>query len=683
MKQRTASRLAWSLLGLFVVLAAAGWFLQGRNGSVSIDDYVSLATFVLVGVFGAFIASRRPENPIGWIFCTVAFVAAVGFFGFEYGRYGLVTEPGALPAARILGWVGGWTWIPALGILGTFLLLLFPDGHLPSPRWRPVAWATGILLALLTLAVATLPGPIEGLGGARNPFGLGISREAADAIIGFLFLFVTVMTLVSAASMIVRFRRARGEERLQLKWFTFAAVFAAVGIFVGDFLPLSDDIGTLVFTIAVLGLPATAAVAIAKYRLYDIDVVINKTVVLGALVAFISAVYVAIVVGIGALVGSGGNLVLSILATAVIAVAFQPARERARHLANRLVYGRRASPYEVLSEFSDRLAGAYSTQDVLPRMAQILGAGTGAERARVWLRVGGELRSAAGWPEPDEANSIPIRGDELPAFPDEHAVEVRHQGELLGALSVVMPANDPIDPVKAKLVQDLASQAGLVLRNVRLIEELRASRQRLVAAQDEERRKLERDIHDGAQQQLVALAVQLRLVEQLAGKDPVRERNLLIGLQAAANEALEDLRDLARGIYPPLLADKGLAAALESQARKAPLPVTVEPDGIGRYTQDVESAVYFCCLEALNNVAKYAQANRAEVRLSHGEGVLRFEVRDDGRGFDPAAAADGTGLQGMTDRLDAIGGAIDVRSAPGRGTTIVGSVPVRIQGAEA
>jgi signal transduction histidine kinase len=221
----------------------------------------------------------------------------------------------------------------------------------------------------------------------------------------------------------------------------------------------------------------------------------------------------------------------------------------------------------------------------------------------------------------------------------------------------------------------MASQAGLVLRNVRLIEDLRESRRRIVSAQDERARKLERDIHDGAQQQLVALSVKLRLAEGLAERHPSKVRALLGELQAQTTETLEDLRDLARGIYPPLLADQGLSAALEAQARRSPVSVTVQPDGIGRYRPDVEAAVYFCCLEALNNVAKYAEASSVEIRLTQADGELRFEVADDGRGFDPSGAVHGTGLQGMADRLDAIGGAFEVRSAPGRGTTISGTVP--------
>jgi signal transduction histidine kinase len=266
----------------------------------------------------------------------------------------------------------------------------------------------------------------------------------------------------------------------------------------------------------------------------------------------------------------------------------------------------------------------------------------------------------------------------------DRVVEVRHQGELLGALGLTKRAGESLTPVEEKLLTDLAAQAGLVLKNVGLtsellerLEDLRASRQRLVAAQDEERRRLERNLHDGAQQNLVALKVKLGLAEAFAEKDPARAKELVAQLKLDADEALETLRDLARGIYPPLLADKGLVAALESQARKATLPVSVSASGIGRYSQDIEAAVYFCCLEALQNVQKYAQASRASLQLIQVDGTLEFAVEDDGIGFDPAYAKRGSGLTNMSDRLDALGGRVDLKSADGHGAKIFGRIPLR------
>jgi signal transduction histidine kinase len=295
------------------------------------------------------------------------------------------------------------------------------------------------------------------------------------------------------------------------------------------------------------------------------------------------------------------------------------------------------------------------------------------------------LRAAAAWPagaplqDPVSLNGGDLHGPEV----SDRMVAVQHQGELLGALSVTKRAGEALTPVEENLVAHLAGQAGLVLKNVGLtadlqarLAELRASRQRLVSAQDEERRRLERNLHDGAQQHLVAIKVKLGLVEMLAARDPEKARATLIQLKGDADEALETLRDLARGIYPPLLADKGLPAALESQARKATVPVTVEADGVGRYPQEIEAAVYFCCLEALQNLQKYAGEAHAVVRLHADDGRLRFEVDDDGVGFDVATTKKGSGLTNMVDRLDALGGNVEVISSPGRGTTLRGWLPV-------
>jgi signal transduction histidine kinase len=667
-------------------------------GVLAIDAVASsLDAFTILGVpailafsvVGALIASRRPDNPIGWILCGAGLSFALGSLSGEYATYTLITDPGSLPGGDIMAWLGTWAWPPGIILVFTYLLLLFPDGRLPSRRWKPVAWLAAVALVITVIPVAVtawpIRGPILANIGEDAPAGSSAAFKVAYnfQVSGILLLFV--LGIASAASLVIRLRRATGDERAQLKWFAYAGAFAVVAFIANS--PLFHVGGDVLPGIALMMVPAAVGIAMFKYRLYDIDVVINKTVVVAVLAAFVTAIYLAIVVGIGAAIGTTGrpNVLLSIAATAVVALAFQPLRARARRLADRVVYGKRATPYEVLSEFSERMAGSYSTEDVLPRMARILGEGTGATRTEVWLRVGDQLRLAASWPEGSEPDRtlLPVLEDQPPEFPGaDRAVPVRHQSELLGELTLTKPPSEPVAPAEEKLLSDLASQAGLMLRNVRLTAELqarlvdlRASRQRLVAAQDQERRRLERDLHDGAQQQLVALAVKQRLAEALVRRDPDKAAQMLADLQADTTEALENLRDLARGIYPPLLADKGLFAALEGHARKVHVPVTVEADGLGRYPQEIEAAVYFCCLEALQNIVKYADASRVSVNLSMEAGQLNFSVTDDGKGFDPASMPQGSGLQGMADRMEALGGSLEVRSEPGTGTTVTGRIP--------
>jgi signal transduction histidine kinase len=513
-----------------------------------------------------------------------------------------------------------------------------------------------------------------------NPFAI-LPRPVwavAATIVGIMIALGGVPSLVS---MIVRFRRSRGEERQQMRWLAAAAVLlllsivalVVTGALAGpDGTSAANDAAALVMiTIAAVGLPLASAIAILRYRLYDLDLVIQKAAVY-TIVAIVLTVVYAAALAIAAL-----SVLGTVAAILLFVLTFNPVRRRARKVAERIVYGERATPFEVLSEFSERVGETYSIDEVLPRMAQLLAASTGAAEVRVWLRREGSLAPVAVWPaELGDADAIPVTGDQLPDVDGASSFPVTHQGELLGAITLRVPANDPMNTTKERLVTGLASQAGLALRNVRLVEDLRASRRRIVSAQDERAKRLERDIHDGAQQQLVALAVKLRLADAVVDRDTSAAHELLGQLQAEAGDALENLRDLARGIYPPLLADKGLPAALDGQARKSAVPVTLDADGVGRYPPEIEAAVYFCSLEALNNVAKYSSASHVEVRLAQSNGHLTFEIRDDGAGFDAATAAHGTGLQGMADRLEAVGGSLSVTSAPGAGTTVSGRVPV-------
>ncbi|MDP9225369.1 MAG: GAF domain-containing sensor histidine kinase [Actinomycetota bacterium] len=688
------------LVGLVgAVLTVVGW-----TDLAPTDSYLTLFTPIAALVYATLgvLVVRRAQNRIGWVLLGFGLGLTILVLTSLYAVVGVITHPGSVPAPKVVGELSEWIFVPLVFAL-PYLLLIFPTGELPSHRWRPIEWVVvgGTALALVGFLVTPRQVALPAPGGVSltysNPLAIrSLSTAASTLLLGTLpsISILTVLLLVAAlVALVVRFRSGGPDLRQQIKWVAYAAVAFLLFQGVLSLAPVICDCSDSPITVAagiasglivLLGIPIAITVAVLRHGLYEIDIIINRTVVYGLLASAVTAVYFLVVVGIGSLVGYGvGNPVLTTGAAVAIALAFQPLRRQAQRVANRLVYGERATPYQVLSEFADNMRGTLDLDSILQRMASVLADGTGAARVDVWVRVGAELRPAATWPQsaaPPAALAVG-RTEELPSFGDvTRAIEVRQGDELLGALALQKPANETLSPTEDKLLQDLASQAGLVLRNVRLtaelranIDELRASRRRLVGAQDEERRKIERNLHDGAQQQLVALRVQLGLLGRVAG-DPERVEKMAHQLQDALQDALDDLRDLARGIYPPLLADKGLAFALEAQARKLASDAAVESDGVGRYPQEVEAAVYFCALEAMQNVSKYAEATTTVVRLAETDGHLLFEIQDDGRGFSPNETGHGTGLRGMADRLDAIGGNLEVSSEPGRGTLVRGRI---------
>jgi signal transduction histidine kinase len=668
---------------VFFSLAITGMIGVAVNGESLAGQIPYVIAFTLFGIVGALLLSRLPGSRVGGLLLFGAAVTAGSFAAGELMTY-LVREGNTDgPAVVAMALVSSLGWLVGIFPVILFLPLLFPDGHLPSRRWLPFAWLCAAVLAFLGVLMLfgqdTLVGSSDDAVIANPFFMPGLAGlEIPDAVFAVSLIGLLVGSVVS---LVLRFRRSTGVERQQIKWVALAIAFVASSFIlstIASAIGLNGElIDSIVSGIAFITLPVAVAVAVLQYHLYDLDVVVKKALVAGALVLLVIAAYAA-VVGLLGVITSGNESSGSVFIVALLlGLAFRPVTRFARRIADRVVYGRRATPYEVLTEFSERVGESYATEDVLGRMAQILGQATGAGSARVWLRLGAELQPAASWPTDAEPAAVAVVANEaLPTIEGETVVEVRDRGELLGALSVAMPPSDPMNPSKERLVRDLASQAGLVLRNVRLVEELRASQRRLVTAQDQERRRLERNIHDGAQQQLVALSVKTRLARDLTARDPAEVAGMLTQIDAEIQTALGDLRDLARGIYPPLLIDEGLGAALDAQARRSLVPTTIRADGLGRYAPEVEAAVYFSCLEALQNVAKYAEANSASVILAQSNGHLTFEVVDDGRGFDPAAERTGTGLQGIADRLGALHGEVTIRSQPGAGTRVRGRIEV-------
>jgi signal transduction histidine kinase len=448
-----------------------------------------------------------------------------------------------------------------------------------------------------------------------------------------------------------------------------------------------------------------------------LDRLLVHTVLLAGLVGVILAVQLLVLLALGRFPTGEERtvLVVSMIAAGVAALLYQPARRRLEEAASRLLPTEREEPGEVLRALGSGLSRAVPLDELIVELTESLRTALVLEATEVWTGSGGLLERVTSDPErgwasltlaPAEESVVARAGVSgpgwldvwLPALLEDRGggplrvAPMVNAGELLGLVVAERPpGGEPFGELDERVLAEFARQVGLALHNVRLdsqlqasldevkrrTEEVTASRARVVSAADAERRRIERDLHDGAQQQLVALCANLRLARELAGSDPPQATALLEELGNDIEAALQELRELAHGIYPPLLADRGLTEALSAVGRRAPVHTRLETEGIGRYPPQVESTVYFCCLEALQNIVKHAGgADSATVRVWEKEGGLLFEVSDDGAGFDPAAVARGAGLTNMTDRLGAIGGTLRIESGPGRGTRIAGAIPL-------
>ena len=654
----------------FAVIDGASTARLARDFSFGLIS--AAATFATVG---AVVVAHRPRNPVGWLFSAGAAIAAVVYAAGRYAAH-VVPADGSL-LGDLSAWVAHWAWTLLVGILA-LCLLLFPDGRLPSPRWRWVAWAA-VVQAVLNATVLGLQPTLRPAVGVTvvNPIGLRGAQAFLTTLHEQLDAVGAVLLIVAVVGLVVRLRRSQGEARARVKLFACTGA-TVVGVFVVAALM---GYAWLALPLVWPGLAASAGVAIARHRAFDIDLAVSRTLVVALLAGFVTVVYVVVAVGVGEVIGARGDDRLALLATAIAAVAFAPARDRIRRTVDRFLLGRISTPYEVLSDFSRRLRDAVPVHRLLDQLAYSLAGGTGAAEVGIWLQRDGALQVEAAWPALGKDRCATI--DQLRERSDAVA-EVVHDRELLGAISLRKRAGESVTPQDQALVADLAANAGMALRNARLTDELaervyqlRTSRQRLVAAHDEERRRLERDLHDGAQPHLVRVKVKIGVAATLLRQGQVaRAEALLEGLSGEVDEAIGSMRALASGVYPPLLASHGMVAALEAQWRSQPIDVQVRADGVGRYHPLVEATVYFVCLEAIQNIVKHAHASTAEVWLRDTGTAVEFQVTDNGQGFHLHSAPPRGGLQGMRERLELVDGALSIQSAPATGTVVSGWIPL-------
>jgi len=677
---------------VFVVVSA----LVGDRVPLGPGRPLALVLVTAWAVAAVFVAVHRPREPLAMIMAFAAFVGAAALLGAALAGRDVATATVRDFGSGLRG--VSLALFPAVAL---HLVVGVPDGALVTRARR--LWVVAGYAASAVLAVVLV-------------------SDRPDVSVTPIVVVAAVDAMVGLVGYVARYRAARSvQERARLQWpawgVVVAAAISAVAWMLHELLSWPEDLRTVVLATTVL-VPLSLALGSSERLAVRIDRLLVHTITMAGLVAMVGASYLLIVLGLGrAPTGDEKTLLgLSMLAAAIAALLWIPVRERLTEFGTRRVYGERHAPDEVIRTFGSRLTRALPLDELLLQLAESLKKTMLLSVAEVWTRgAGGRLERSVS--VPDRGIATMVLGSEeetvvaragvsgvawatiwLPQIitADEEVLRVApitNTGELLGMIVVRRPQGAvPFDENDDQALSELARQVGLALHNVKLdsalqesldevqrqADELRASRARIVEAGDAQRRRIERDLHDGAQQHLVALAVSVNLVRQIADSDPDAAKSMLEQIGKDLQEAVQELRNLAHGIYPPLLMDRGLAEALSAASGRAALPTGVEADGIGRYPQLVEAAVYFCVLEALQNAAKHAgDGAQAMVKVWEDESALRFEVRDDGAGFDLSTGAhEGHGFVNMGDRVGAIGGTISVESAPGQGTAIIGRIPL-------
>jgi signal transduction histidine kinase len=639
-------------------------------------QYFNPVMTVTFSIVGALIATRHPRNPIGWMFAGTGFLMGLDLLAMGYSMYSrAVMIPNALAGAAFTEWLGSWVWIPPTVVPMTFLLLLFPDGRLPSPRWRPLAWVAGLGLTGSVLSIALYPSLLYASAEPDT-----VENAVAAKMLPFLYVAFTLLMvgiLGSVASLIVRFRRSSGLEREQMKWLAYAGVFIIVGFVASSVVfavwpdnPMGEEMSIIITSLSVVGIVVATGIAMARHRLYDIDLLINRTLVYGALTAIVIGLYILVVASFGALLQARESLSVSLFATGLVAVSFQPLRERLQRGVNRLMYGERDEPYAVLSRLGRRLEATLAPAAVLPTIVETVAQALKLPYVAIILTKGKESEIAAAFGSPTE---------------DTFILPLTYQAESIGRLVCAQRSpGEPFNAAEQRLLEDMAHQVGVAVHAVRLTADLQRSRQRLVTTREEERRRLRRDLHDGLGPTLAAMALEVDAARNILLQDPTDAATLLADLKGQIQTALGDIRRLVYDLRPPALDELGLIQALRGQAEQynqaSRLSTSVAaPDPLPPLPAAVEVAAYRITMEALTNVVRHAQANTCQVEFSLPEGeMLIVEIADDGIGL-PSDLQSGVGLTSMRERAEELGGTFKIEPNIGGGTQIVARLPLLSQ----
>jgi two-component system, NarL family, sensor kinase len=670
--RRSASRqLPWLICVLGTMLLVPGLSLLILNRDAfeiwSITNVPGLFGGVVYLVIGALIATRRPHNRIGWLFLSLGMCTNLAGLAAQWGVYGLVTNPG-MTGGAIAIWSSLWISATVLALTPTLVLLLFPSGRLVGRFPKTVAALAGIatilLLAFLTSGESAPPGFPTLFDETPNP----LARETPLGDPGLMIMVIGLCGLTSIGLLLQRFRRSSGERRKQYTW-VMLAMALIVAAFIVDFVARATNSGlhpvtgpTLSLSLALL--PVSMGIAILRHRLWDVDVVISRAIVYLVLTACIVAIYVFIVGWLGATFRTDSNLFFSLLATGIVAILFQPLRDATQRRVNRMLFGQRDEPYDVMSRLGQQIESTYDPDGVLPAITSTIRDALKLPYVAIVL--------------PQQPESLPAASSGAPVA-DLMTIPLMYQQSQVGELLLGQRSSgDPFSPADRRLLYDLARQAGIAVHAVGLAQDLQATRERLVETREEERRRLRRDLHDGLGSQLAALSLQTSALRTLIDNDPGAAKAEATEIRSQLQEAVSSIRTLVHDLRPPAIDELGLFMALEERTRQyrgEKLVIDTHLPGIApALPAAIEVAIYRIIEEALANVVKHSHATHALVQLTIDDAV-HLSITDNGTGISPDARP-GVGFFSLHERANELGGTCQISSSPNGGTTVDTRLPL-------
>ncbi len=667
-RRTRASALAGAALAAVSVLVAAATAATVLGGGFG-ASWTLLTSTTVIAVVGALLAARRPRHPVGWLLLAtgVPFLVGQGAEGLAW--LGL-THPPSSPGEDAALWVANWIYPPALVPLFVLVALTFPDGHLPSRRWRWLAVLAAVLAVVLAvLGAFAQPTLLLGQAAVPNPHALAALAQVGPGAMTTAGLVLLACSVAATVSLVLRWRRAPRTAQQQIMWVVLALVVLAAALGVDATVALlAPSLYSVVFPLVQLApvvVPLAIAVAILEHQLFDIEALVSRALVYVALTFLLVGGYALAVTWAGAAFPGAAGTVARVLATAAVAVAFAPLRDGLQRIVGRRLYGDRARPYAAMTRLARQLQHPSAPEQVLTTLV---------------TSAAGALRSPyAALDLHGQANPVAEHGVRPTDDRRLTRVELTQAGVALGHLTVAARGREGLTAADLRLLADLALPIGAAVHAVGLSVDLNASREQMVLSLEEERRRVGRDLHDDLGPRLAAISMQVETARDLALSDPARAHALLGELLDQTEIAVQETRRVAHAHRPPALDTLGLVPALESHlAHVAAVPVRFEvPRALPPLPAAVEVAAYRIALEAIQNVATHARAGSCTLHLTCDSQGLTLDVLDDGRGIPPDHPA-GLGLQSMGERAAELGGTLSVQTGPtGRGTLVRAVLPCR------